>query len=31
VPEALAKAAEDLKTLILGAGGTPEEIEEGAG
>jgi molybdenum cofactor synthesis domain-containing protein len=30
VPDALAKAAEDLKTLILSAGGTPEEIEEGA-
>jgi len=30
VPEALAKAADDLKALILNAGGAPEEVEEGA-
>ena len=29
-PEALAKAADDLKSLIRAAGGAPEDVEEGA-
>jgi hypothetical protein len=29
-PDRLAKAAQDLKAVILAAGGAPEEVDEGA-